>query len=305
MSLILAVLLVGQGIEPLRKSDLVRLLSGPGLSQGELAQLVSRNCLTFDPTDRDRTDFLRLGADRALLVAVDGCARRAAARRAPASRPTPPPPPPPSPPTPSAERSGFVAGGGQRGPAGARLPRALVFELRDSAGAPLVGRTVAFTGINARIDPATALTDEGGQVRAGVTLGDRAGSALVIAAVGTMEKEAAYKVTAGPAAQLLVKCGEVTLAGRFAMRPDTALVLQVFAQDGFANPTPLLGLRAAVADARIFRVLGVTQDSLAGTVALKPDQPGTTSLAVIANGMREYLTVTVPPRAAPGRVDCR
>jgi hypothetical protein len=38
---------------------------------------------------------------------------------------------------------------------------------------------------------------------------------------------------------------------------------------------------------------------------LKPDQPGTTSLAVIANGIRQYLTVTVPPRAAPGNVDCR
>jgi len=63
--------------------------------------------------------------------------------------------------------------------------------------------------------------------------------------------------------------------------------------------------RAAVADARIFRVVGVAQDSAAGTVTLKPDQAGTTSLAVIANGMRQYLTVTVPPKAAPGAVDCR
>jgi len=46
------------------------------------------------------------------------------------------------------------------------------------------------------------------------------------------------------------------------------------------------------------------QDSARGTVTLKPDQPGTTSLAVIANGMRQYLTVTVPPRAAPGKTDC-
>ena len=49
----------------------------------------------------------------------------------------------------------------------------------------------------------------------------------------------------------------------------------------------------------------VAQDSVSGVVVLKPDQPGTTSLAVIANGMRQYLTVTVPPRAAPGKVDCR
>jgi len=63
-------------------------------------------------------------------------------------------------------------------------------------------------------------------------------------------------------------------------------------------------LRKTVADSRIFRVVRVAQDSISGTVALKPDQPGTTSLAVIANGMRQYLTVTVPPRAAPGKVDC-
>jgi len=59
-----------------------------------------------------------------------------------------------------------------------------------------------------------------------------------------------------------------------------------------------------VADARIFRVLRVTQDSLAGTIALRADQAGTTSLAVIANGLRQYLTITVPPRVAPGEVDC-
>jgi len=95
------------------------------------------------------------------------------------------------------------------------------------------------------------------------------------------------------------------LSGHFAIRPDSSVAVRVSAQDAFANPTPLLSLRAAVADARIFRVVGVVQDSAAGTVTLKPDQAGTTSLAVIANGMREYLTVTVPPLAAPGKVDCR
>src|SRR5688500_12720818 len=151
MTLLLALLLVGQGLAPLRKSDLVRLLSGAVLSQGELAQLVSRNCLTFDPTDRDRGDLRRLGAERAVLAAVEECARRAAAAAArrgaaatsptvphvqrtmppaatqpPAAQPAPPPPPSRAP-APSAARSGFVAGGGQRGVVGTRLPRALVF----------------------------------------------------------------------------------------------------------------------------------------------------------------------------------
>jgi len=318
---LIAVLLLLQGTEPLRKSDLVRLLSESTQSSLELAQLVSRHCLTFEPTDRDRHDFRLLGADSAVLTAVEGCARRSAARRAVVvahvratskQRAAPPPPPsaplaPPAPPSSprASERSGFVAGGGQRGTAATQLPRPLVFEARDSTGALLPAQTVAFTGINARIQPAAAATDAAGQVRVGVTLGERAGSATVIGTIGVVEKQVAFNVAAGPAAQLAVACGLSSVSGHFAIRPDSEIVLRVSAQDAFANATPLLGLRAAVADARIFRVMHVAQDSTLGTVTLKPDQAGTTSLAVIANGLRQYLTVTVPPRAAPGKVDCR
>ncbi len=322
VSLLLALLVAVQGSAPLRKSDLVRLLSGAMMSSSELAELVSRNCLTFDPTERDRNDLRMLGADAAMLAAVDACARRNAtrsvsptpARAAPKPSPAParpasrarlaPPPPPPLV-TRASERSGFVSGGGQRGAAGTQLPRPLVFEVRDSAGAPLSAQTVGFTGINARILPATAATDAAGQVRVGVTLGERAGAATVIASIGVVEKQVAFNVAAGPAAQLVVMCGQASVSGHFAIRPDSEIVLRVSAQDGFANASPLLGLRAAVADARIFRVVHVAQDSTLGAVTLKPDQPGTTSLAVIANGMRQYLTVTVPPKAAPGKVDCR
>ena len=320
-----ALLLALQGGNPasLRKTDLVRLLSGAGMSPVDLSQLVRRNCLTFQPTERDRNDLRVLGADASLLAAVDECARRKAPRR-PASGtatraatrpPSAPPPPAPEPPAVfqvqriivrvSAERSGFVAGGGQRGSVGAQLSRALVFEARDSAGTPLSGQAVMFTGINASIQPAVVATDTAGQARVGVTLGQRVGSATVIGSIGVVEKQVAFNVAAGPAAQLVVMCGPSSVSGHFAIRPDSVIALRVSAQDGFANPTPLLGLRAAVADARIFRVLAVVQDSAAGMVTLKPDQPGTTSLAVIANGMRQYLTVTVPPRAAPGHVDCR
>jgi len=322
VSLLLALLVAVQGSAPLRKSDLVRLLSGAMMSSSELAELVSRNCLTFDPTERDRNDLRMLGADAAMLAAVDACARRNATRSVPptparaAPKPSPaparpasrarlaPPPPPPLV-TRASERSGFVSGGGQRGAAATQLPRPLVFEVRDSAGAPLSAQSVGFTGINARILPATAATDAAGQVRVGVTLGERAGAATVIASIGVVEKQVAFNVAAGPAAQLVVMCGQGSVSGHFAIRPDSEIVLRVSAQDGFANASPLLGLRAAVADARIFRVVHVAQDSTVGAVTLKPDQPGTTSLAVIANGMRQYLTVTVPPGAAPGKVDCR
>lgn len=315
MTLLLALLLAMQ-TAPLRKSDLVRLLSVSAMSPVELAQLVRRNCLTFAPTGRDRTDFLRLGADRSLLDAMDQCVRSRSVPVAP--RPQPPPasqparattvaPPAAAPRTRavSASRSGFTAGGGQRGVAGAQLSRALVFEARDSLGTPIARASVVFTGINARIEPDTVATDISGLARAGVILGERAGSASVIASAGDVEKQVAFNVGPGPAAQLVVLCGQGSIATHVAIRPDSGVTLRVAAQDAFGNGTPLLGLRAAVADARIFRVLRVAQDSVSGTVALKPDQPGTTSLALIANGIRQYLTVTVPPKAAPGKVDCR
>jgi hypothetical protein len=185
-----------------------------------------------------------------------------------------------------------------------RLPRALVFDARDSLGRPIAGVPIVFTGINARIAPDTALTNGSGEVRVGIALGPHAGSASVLAAAGDIEKQVAFNVAPGPAAQLVIQCAEKSVTGHVVVRPDTLIVLRVTAQDGFANATPLLELRGAGADARIFRVLRVTQDSLAGTLALKPDEPGTTSLAVIANGMRQYVTVTVPPRVAPGKVDC-
>jgi len=307
--LLVASLVVAQGIAPLRKSDIVRLLSGSAMTQQEIAQLVSRNCLTFTPTDRDRQDFRRLGAEAPILAAMEACARRAA-RPAPKPSPVPPavrtPPPPPSPPPPrvSAERSGFVAGRGQSGPAHTRLPRALVFEARDSAGAPLAGQVVIFTGINARIEPESVATDAEGRARVGVTLGERMGPAAVLAAVGVVEKQVGFNVSAGAVSQLVVTCGATALSSRVVLRPDTIAVLRVTARDDYGNGARLTGLRAAVADARILRVQRIAADSVAGSVALKPDQAGTTSLALIANGLRQYLTVTVPPRAAPGRVDC-
>ena len=292
MILALGAWLLMQGVAPLRKSDLVRLLSGSVMSQQEIAQLVTRNCLTFTPTDRDRADFRLLGAEAPVLAAVDGCARRAS-RPAPTPVATRPPAAPPLPPPVrvSPERSSFVAGGGQSGPAGMRLPRALVFEARDSAGTALAGQAVTFTGINARIEPPSIPTDADGRARVAVTLGERVGSAIVLAVAGDVEKQAAFRVSVGPVAQLVVACGAAELSGRVVLRPDTVAVLRVSAQDAYSNAARLTGLRAAVADARILRVQRIAEDSVGGTVALRPDQAGTTSLAVIANGLRQYVTV--------------
>src|SRR6266566_2342246 len=66
-----------QGTQPLRKAELVRMLARRALSKPQIATLVRRNCVTFQPTAHD-----------AVLAAIDQCLRARLARA------TPPPPPP-------------------------------------------------------------------------------------------------------------------------------------------------------------------------------------------------------------------
>src|SRR5438067_13835049 len=74
------VLVAAQGTEPLRKTDLIRLLSNPIIRKGEVADLVRRNCLAFRPTERDWADLRVLGADADVMSSVGGCAARQASR---------------------------------------------------------------------------------------------------------------------------------------------------------------------------------------------------------------------------------
>lgn len=74
---------------PLRKSDIVRMLSGSTYSVDEVATIVRSNCLSFAPTERDLSDFRELGANDAVLTAVRECAEDAGPGAA--AQPTPAP----------------------------------------------------------------------------------------------------------------------------------------------------------------------------------------------------------------------
>lgn len=78
MALAVPAALSAQQAAPLQKSDLIRLLTGQTYTKAEVAGIVRRSCLTFTPTERDRTDLRSLGADQAVLDAIDDCVRRAA-----------------------------------------------------------------------------------------------------------------------------------------------------------------------------------------------------------------------------------
>jgi hypothetical protein len=89
--------------QPLRKTDLIRLLSGSTLTPAQIADQVQKNCLAFTPTARDRANLVALGADSSIMSRIDACTRARAA--AVVRRPAPPPaapvvtsPPAPAPP---------------------------------------------------------------------------------------------------------------------------------------------------------------------------------------------------------------
>ncbi len=65
---------------PLRKSDLVRMLAANTYTVGEVADLVRKSCVDFEPTDRDRNDLKRLEGQPVLDV-IASCRRKSTARK--------------------------------------------------------------------------------------------------------------------------------------------------------------------------------------------------------------------------------
>ncbi len=71
-----------QGSQPLRKTDVIRLLSNPLISRSEVADLIRRNCVAFRPTPRDWADLRDFGADSEVLSSIGECGTTSAAQRA-------------------------------------------------------------------------------------------------------------------------------------------------------------------------------------------------------------------------------
>jgi hypothetical protein len=368
----LAALLVLQGAVPLKKSDLIRLLS-TSLPLAEIAALVQRRCVSFAPSARDKADLRALGATDLLIRRLDECARKIApltasarlraaavavggragvlvdvrrgtepaagvrvvlrgsgkllegpdaellsdeggrvvfdfaAGRAPGTyrlvvadpdgKPFDGTAPldltiRPAPLVPSAARTGFVSGTAQRGRVATRLPLPLVFEVRDSANRPVPGRAVTLTGVNVRLEHATATTDSAGQVRVAVVLGERAGPAHVAATVGPIERQAPLVVVAGPAAKLVLRCGTADVAA-LELAPGFEHQLRLHVQDALGNDVSFgNGVRVAPRDTRVVQVVSAT--GAAGTaLVLRAVRAGTTSVVVEAAGLRLTVATTV------------
>lgn len=205
----------------------------------------------------------------------------------------------------SASRTGFVSGVGQRGRVGTRLPQPLVFEVRDTANAPVAARTVVFLAAGARLEQVSAATDSNGRAEAYVLLGERAGPVVVSARVGAIERQVPLYAVAGPPAKLVVSCGAEVVEGRLAVPADEVALLRVAAQDAYGNLVPLGALRASVGDDRLLRQVSIVSDSLGGVITFRPGKGGgTTNLVVLASGLRASFVASVQPRGASRDAGC-
>ncbi len=152
-----------EGGSKLRKSDLVRVLTGTTYSKAEIASMVRRSCLAFVPTARDRADLRELGATQVIFDQIDLCVRKG-------NKPGAPTPPPPKP----LELS--VVDRAASAPSGTVAYLTVVLR-RGSV--PVRGQRLLLHGATtipggARVDPA-AVTDADGQAVFAVPAGTRAG----------------------------------------------------------------------------------------------------------------------------------
>src|SRR5438046_2792779 len=308
-----------QGTQPLRKAELVRMLARRALSKPQIATLVRRNCVTFQPTAHDRVELRAAGADDAVLAAIDQCLRARLARVTPPPRPVarpparpapspvlavtdtsaraePPPPPPPAPPPRpviSERLTQFTGGAELHGTVGSTLPQELVLEVRDTTGAPFVGQPVTITTSSGggTVTPSAAESDTSGVVRVRVTLGERAGATTITARVETLTRTVLVRVDPGPPEALVVERGDTPVVGSLTLRSRDTVVLRVVARDRYGNRTALDKF-AATTSARAIALTATATDA-AGSVTLVPRRSGVGELTLSGSGVRARLPVDV------------
>lgn len=206
---------------PLRKSELVRLLTGGTYAQEEIVAMVTRSCVAFLPTARDREDLRVLGASRNLLAAVDRCTQPLESVIAPSTERVF-----------VAEVVEVIAGDT------ARIQALTTREGRVEAAVPL---RLLEPGSNAERPLAEAITDEYGEatlvVEAGAVAGTRSLRVRRAAEQSDGRLLSLVVLPASPTRALVVP-GTIRLPAR----ADTALSVLILPRDAFGNAVPGLDL---------------------------------------------------------------
>jgi tetratricopeptide (TPR) repeat protein len=216
-----------QGAEgsKLRKSDLVRVLTGTTYSKAEIASMVRRSCLAFVPTARDRQDLRELGATQAIFDQIDLCVRKG-------NKPGAPAPPPPRP----LELS--VVDRASSAPSGTVAYITVALRRGD---APVRGQRLVVRGATAipggaRTDP-SAVTDSDGQAVFAVPAGTRAGSYRLTVAMAdgsSVQGNGDITLTTLPAGSSLATITPRSIALGRASGASSTITVRL--SDPFGNP---------------------------------------------------------------------
>jgi len=177
-----------------------------------------------------------------------------------------------------------------------------VFQVRNSLGRPLAGKTVAFRAINADVSADSVVTDSAGFARVEVTLGKQAGPALVTASVDSMQKQASLSVEpAAPVGVVIERDGMRVDGSTMAVSANATFVLRVSAQDAYGNAVGTADLARMIQKMRnrynlqsqLLKMIGVESDGAAALVTFKPVGVGQADLFIAG--------ATVSVNVVPGR----
>ena len=216
----------------LRKSDLVRVLTGTTYSKTEIASMVRRSCLAFVPTSRDRQDLRELGATQPIFDQIDLCVRKG-------NKPDAPTPLPPRPVELTVVDRAASAPSGTVAYITVRLHRGNA----PVRGAALVLRGATAIAGGSRNNP-TAITDSDGQAVFAIPAGTRAGSYRLTVATADgspFEGSGDLTLTTLPAGSALATISPRSISLGRGSGPTSTITVHL--ADPFGNPVAGTQLR--------------------------------------------------------------
>jgi len=206
----------------------------------------------------------------------------------------------------SSAASRFVTGAEQIGIARTQVNTQLVFQARASSGRPLAGRVISFTAHNAEVAPDHAITDGAGLAQVQVTLGAKAGAAIVIASADSVRIQATLHVQPAAPTAVIIEQNRVRVdGGHLVVAAETPFALNVSARDAYGNAVPVAGLARVLEHMRaqfnarssLLRMESVQSDYWVTTVTFKPVGRGTAPLTIAD----ATVAVEVVGRSGPRR----
>lgn len=184
-------------------------------------------------------------------------------------------------------RTGFLAAPTLSGEVGDALGAPVVFEARTRLGGPAVGRAIAFRAENATVSPTTAVTDAEGRARVEITLGVRAGPAMVVATIDSLERQMMLEVEPGPPVEFVMEHEGARVDGRsLFVRVDSTFTVRVRARDAHGNTTGVASLARTLRETlpgsplRVVRLLSVQEEPSAVALTFKAIRAGRATVRV-------------------------